>query len=802
MEGSDVADSFESRELLELVLGLHPEAGEMADGGFWDYLSMRDLMAVYGISKSLRGRLRRFEYRYCRDGQNYWLEYPGVPGILRTPKDISDGAGLFPHQLASLHSMHQLEHRSKQFGDLRGGILGDAPGLGKTITMLSLIANTAGQRTVNPPEFWDEQGLAEGWSLKRAQDHLMSEFLYLLKPIRTWIEDHFDTRLSAEYTHYRNILSYITPSEEYRRENRFPTIQSLERFVLKSFRSYVPRGILEQMRSRFTHYKASLDKKQRKALMGPYGARLKQERLLLPSSATLIIVPDALLEHWFQQIHEHMDLTRFQDEISNMVEENMSATATTASSARPTSSSLDGIVYLDGIGDFSRLSLPLKAAANRSSNLVTSQRLAQYVIVITTFSRIKEEFQREVRSGRWESINSNTKSSSNGGRKRRASFGENDNDHSMEAAVSPLLAVRWLRVVVDEGHELGTHETGTEVTQFIHQIAAERRWVLSGTPTTGDEDDVAFSSHALDQLQRLLLFLRHPRYGNLPTETPLYKSYASNSEVNESKKKRQAKVVAQQQWLDNVKSPFLQRKAEGRQELERVLREILVIHRKEDLQLPKPIFRQAEVNVSVPMDIQQRLLEEPHLSELRLHEYLHTEAYQSKVDEAQAKYIVDTLQQARSELERRGGAIETLTTAGFFHETYDQSKDRRPIKAVVYSSDQNNLLDVTEYLYHKLASENLAELYSDMSVQGMFVILYTSSLFLTLVITDSVALSIQLWEPSLVDFVMASRKYESAQFVRGTTTMKGTSIKSVKTLCSRLLKSSMAMMTIVHQGAS
>jgi hypothetical protein len=36
---------------------------------------------------------------------------------------------------------------------------------------------------------------------------------------------------------------------------------------------------------------------------------------------------------------------------------------------------------------------------------------------------------------------------------------------------------------------------------------------MSGTPTTGDEDSEDFTSKGLDQLQQLLLFLRHERYG-------------------------------------------------------------------------------------------------------------------------------------------------------------------------------------------------------------------------------------------------------------------------------------------------
>jgi hypothetical protein len=43
------------------------------------------------------------------------------------------------------------------------------------------------------------------------------------------------------------------------------------------------------------------------------------------------------------------------------------------------------------------------------------------------------------------------------------------------------------------------------MSAFMSQIAAERRWIVSGTPTTGVSTEVG-----LAQLHRLLGFLRHP----------------------------------------------------------------------------------------------------------------------------------------------------------------------------------------------------------------------------------------------------------------------------------------------------
>ena len=38
------------------------------------------------------------------------------------------------------------------------------------------------------------------------------------------------------------------------------------------------------------------------------------ERQLLPTSATLVVVPDALLEHWCEQLRRHLNLRYFGDE--------------------------------------------------------------------------------------------------------------------------------------------------------------------------------------------------------------------------------------------------------------------------------------------------------------------------------------------------------------------------------------------------------------------------------------------------------------------------------------------------------
>lgn len=66
---------------------------------------------------------------------DYLVPFPAFPGVLGTAEDKKNGAGLFSHQLASLHAMVRAENRNKAFGALRGGILGDAPGVSKKLSV-------------------------------------------------------------------------------------------------------------------------------------------------------------------------------------------------------------------------------------------------------------------------------------------------------------------------------------------------------------------------------------------------------------------------------------------------------------------------------------------------------------------------------------------------------------------------------------------------------------------------------------------------------------------------------------------
>ena len=62
---------------------------------------------------------------------------------------------------------------------------------------------------------------------------------------------------------------------------------------------------------------------------------------------------------------------------------------------------------------------------------------------------------------------------------------EREMKHPDSTYESPLKKVHFLRIIVDEGHEFGSASAGTNATFALQRLHVDRRWIISGTPTTG-----------------------------------------------------------------------------------------------------------------------------------------------------------------------------------------------------------------------------------------------------------------------------------------------------------------------------
>ena len=105
---------------------------------------------------------------------------------------------------------------------------------------------------------------------------------------------------------------------------------------------------------------------------------------------------------------------------------------------------------------------------------ILPRELCQFDVVLTTFSYLSTEWRR----------------------------------HKGESA---FMRVHWLRIILDEGHELGRSVTLTNRLQMCCMMRADRRWVMTGTPTpSGTDSEVR---HLFPLLKFLQVSPFHQRTG-------------------------------------------------------------------------------------------------------------------------------------------------------------------------------------------------------------------------------------------------------------------------------------------------
>ena len=91
------------------------------------------------------------------------------PGLFKTDYGHDNACVLYTHQITSLRWMTDTENKTTNFGSLRGGVLADAPGLGKTVTVIALVLSTAGAVPKEPKSLMLQDDLETEWAQRSSK---------------------------------------------------------------------------------------------------------------------------------------------------------------------------------------------------------------------------------------------------------------------------------------------------------------------------------------------------------------------------------------------------------------------------------------------------------------------------------------------------------------------------------------------------------------------------------------------------------------------------------------------------------
>eukprot|EP00602_Paraphysomonas_sp_CaronLab_P006571 CAMPEP_0185034810 /NCGR_PEP_ID=MMETSP1103-20130426/25010_1 /TAXON_ID=36769 /ORGANISM="Paraphysomonas bandaiensis, Strain Caron Lab Isolate" /LENGTH=814 /DNA_ID=CAMNT_0027571601 /DNA_START=412 /DNA_END=2856 /DNA_ORIENTATION=+ len=258
--------------------------------------------------------------------------------------------------------------------------------------------------------------------------------------------------------------------------------------------------------------------------------RSVQPQSLLPTCCTLIVVPDNLLNQWAYQITNHVDC------------------------------SILGKVHID---------------SDTSSPLPSAQMLSSCKIVVTTFKRLSVEWKYGRPASMLDSKMLKCSDEyhsplSTTPRRHRQRNSFPPNSPGACTYLSPLLEIYWLRVVVDEGHQLGKSVI-TNTIRMAETLECERRWILTGTPT--HSQNTVTTGTVLKHVFMLLKFLRYQPLRRSNADR-LWKTYVSTP---------MEKGVCGFSWENGAP-------ATPSTPLRAILSQVMIRHTKDNTNIPKPIY--------------------------------------------------------------------------------------------------------------------------------------------------------------------------------------------------------------------
>ncbi len=346
----------------------------------------------------------------------------------------------------------------------RGGLLCDEPGLGKTVTVLSLILRSLGlsvdATTNNDHSAIDDESIFHSyWESEYVTVHIRrpailklitrilksdKESGYFLSPISSYgLEDYFDVIKRGDeicfqdirnkankgdcidfkafeadvYRVLQNAMSYNHPSD--------PVHKAASRMVdsVKNIMSEFKSEQVNAAMKSLSRIRQSDSTSLISILEGKKRAELHES--LISSSSTLLVVPNPLLKHWEEQILSHIDFQYCSKEQQHIVyyhtkKKNIQASSPALSFDLQQTLAKGPFCFID----------------DGSKELPPASILSRFTIVLTAYNR----FTAEWKLGSLEH------------EKRASRTGDVYWGDDLDSEASPILKVHWLRLIVDEGH--------------------------------------------------------------------------------------------------------------------------------------------------------------------------------------------------------------------------------------------------------------------------------------------------------------------------------------------------------------
>ncbi|KAK9706683.1 hypothetical protein RND81_07G144400 [Saponaria officinalis] len=149
-----------------------------------------------------------------------------------------------------------------------------------------------------------------------------------------------------------------------------------------------------------------------------------------------------------------------------------------------------------------------------SSRTKDPYELADYDVVLTTYSIVSMEVPKPAKDGDDKRKLQDDDTAASGRKRKHSSKSDRRrlkkeiDDGLLDSSARPLAKVNWFRVVLDEAQSIKNHKT--QVAQACWGLRAKRRWCLSGTPI----------QNAVDDLYSYFRFLRYDPYS-------VYKSFCA-----------------------------------------------------------------------------------------------------------------------------------------------------------------------------------------------------------------------------------------------------------------------------------